>query len=667
MSYSCLDRKTSANYAGCTFLQFPGRSGCGGESTAMNRRVAIFVCTLVVLATAGLAYTYSITPTYVASARIQIEPGTNSDKPQESAAFVANQVQTLTSNEMYERLVSAISRKSEFWKYSSVPRLRESLSAFQLPGTNVIELQARGAERERLPELLELWAAAYIDSRGTRGTVDRELGIEDARKTVVALENRVSRKRTELDQFRRRNGIVSPEREENEVAAEMKSVTLALNDARNKAIEAESRLSTAKASMADGKPVYRAQDKASVAQMEQRLLELRQKLKDQEVNFTPQYLAMEPSVKALHANIQQLEQQIEETRRGSQQGALAEAAQDLVAAQKNVSRLQAQLAQRRDDALKFTSRFAEHKAQSNDLAQLEAQLTQAKQRLALLERNERGREPTYELLGHPAVPEKPVDPDYVLYTAGTLGLALIAGLLAVLLVEFLNPRPKPEPSFQPIIQIAYPALPGGMPSRLAGTVATLPGSAQLLPAPHATGQRELSIAEVYALWEAATSDGRLALACLFSGLTLEELAGLRWDGVDFDRESVSPDHPHHRVQPITAPLAEQLAMRRERQSHGGAVATDAAGQPYSVEDLRGLLAAAAHDARLEQSETIDADVVRHTYVAFLVRQGVRLSELELLVGPVPPASFLCYRDISPKGVGLPFTAVDRVFPTFRNA
>jgi hypothetical protein len=413
--------------------------------------------------------------------------------------------------------------------------------------------------------------------------------------------------------------------------------------------------------------VYRAQDKVTLAQLEQRLLDLRQKLKDQEVNFTPQYLAMEPSVKALHANIQQLEKQIDETRRTSGQALVSEATQDLFTAQKNVSRLEAQLAQRRNDALKFTSRFGEHKAQTAELTQVEGQLAQAKQRLSLLERTERGREPKYDLLGQPTVPEKPVHPDYVLYTAGSVGGAMIAALLAVLLVEFLNPRPKPEPSFQqPLIQIAYPAFPGGIPPQLAGSIAALPLQPQALPPPHDAMQRELSVAEVYALWEAATSDGRLALAALFSGLTLDELAALRWNAVDLDKGHIVAG-PAQRLQPITPPFANELHSKRKQRIDSEAVATTSLGQPYSVEDLEGLIAAAAHDAGLRQSETSDAHAVRHTYISFLVRQGIRLSDLELMVGPVAPASFLYYRNLSPGTVGLAFTAVNRVFPAFRSA
>lgn len=633
----------------------------------MNRRLAVFLAVFLVVCASGLVYTYSISPTYVASARIQVDPGTNPDRPQDATAFVANEAQTLTSNRIFESVLAEIGKMPAFWKFGAVPHLREALSASSSPGTNVIELHARGSEPELLTQLLAVWARTYLASRGTRSSLNRELGIDEARKAVASFDSRVARKRHELDEFRRRNSIVSPEREENEVAAQMRSLTGALNDARNKATEAESRLSTVKASLAQGKAVYRAQDKAEIAQLEQRALALRQKLKDLELNFTPQYLAIDPSVKAMHANIQQIEKQIEDIRRSSQQASMNEAAQDALTAQKNVAQLEAQFNQRRNDALKFTSRFAEHRAHSTELEQLEAQLDKAKQRLALLERGERTREPTYELLGLPAVADKPVHPNYALYLASSIGGAFAAALLAVLLVEFLTPRPRVEPAYpQPIIQIAYPALSGTHADtlRLASVPAALPGSPGALPVPSALPLRELTVREVRAVWDAATRNGRLAVAALFSGLTLEELAALRWQDIDL--------HAQHlmlagRLHPLNAPLAQELQDRGPGQIGAESVAVMSNGVPLSALDLSGLVAAAMHDAGIDNAEALNHDVLRHTYISFLVRQGLRLSELEKWVGPVAPASFLHYRNLSSREPGAPPTAVNPLYPAFARA
>ncbi|MEJ7670790.1 MAG: hypothetical protein WKH97_19135 [Casimicrobiaceae bacterium] len=638
----------------------------------MNRRLPIFIVVFLVLCAAGLSYTYSIAPTFVATAKIQVDPGTSFDRAQGGAAFVANEAQALNSNEMFQSVLNALTEKRPalLRTFGSVAQLREVLAAIASTGANVIELQARGSEREQLAELLDMWAAAYLQSRGTRRTIDRDASIDEARGTVVSIEGRVTRKRRQLDEFRRRYNIVSPEREENPVAAEIRSLTGALNEARRKAIEAESRLSTARAGAADNKPVFRAQDKAAIAQLEQRALELRQQLKDLDLNFTPQYLAIDPRVKGMRANLQQIEQQIEATRRSSQQETLSEAAQDVLTLQENVARLEAQVGGRSKDALAFTSRFAELKTQTTELAQLEAELGQAKQRLALLERSERAREPQYELLGRAAVPEKPVYPDYVRYAGFSVGGALAAALLAVLLVDFLNPRPKRDPPAypQPIIQIAYPTLAagtGGGPLRLAGGMTALPAANHAPQAALAAPPRELTVPEVYALWDAATRDGRLAVAALFSGLTLAELATLTWDSVEVEAGCLKLPDATQGIRPLTAPLAQELQARAPGRTSTEPVAATRAGTALSISDLAGLVAAAAHDAGLEHAETIDDDTLRHTYVSFLVRQGARLSELEQAVGTVPPASFLQYRSLSPRGPGLPMPAIDRVFPAFR--
>lgn len=636
----------------------------------MNRRLIIFVIVFLAVCGAALGYTYSIAPVYVATAMIQVDPGTRPDEAQKGAAFVANETQALSSNETLQAVLSTLKgNHPALSSLDSVARLREVLSAAPAAGANVIELQARGSEPARLAELLEVWAAAYLESRSTRRTADRDTGVEDARRAVDSIESRVALKRRELDAFRLRYSIVSPEREENEVAAQMKSLTGALHDARSKAAEAESRLSSVKTSLAEGTPVYRAQDKAIVAQLEQRILDLRQRLKELELRFTPEYLAMEPSVKTMHANIRQLEQQIEDTRRRSPQALLAEATQDVATTQKNVVRLESQFGERRKDALNFTSRFAEHKAQTTELAQLEAQVSQAKQRLALLERSERTREPRYELLGRPAAPHKPVHPNYGLYSAYSVGGALGAALLAVLLVEFLNPLPRhdPPPYPQPIIQIAYPSLPGGAsgePPRLAGPFAALPASANGPPAALAAPLRELSVAEVQAVWDAATRDGRLAVAALFSGLTLAEIAVVTWNDVDLEAESLQLPN---RVHPLMPPLLPELQTRKAGQEGTTLVVTTSAGAVLSVADLAGLVAAAAHDAGIDGAETIDGDSLRHTYISFLVRQGVRLSSLEQIVGSVPPASFLHYRNLSPRALSVRLSRLQRVFPAFDTA
>jgi len=51
-----------------------------------------------------------------------------------------------------------------------------------------------------------------------------------------------------------------------------------------------------------------------------------------------------------------------------------------------------------------------------------------------------------------------------------------------------------------------------------------------------------------------------------------------------------------------------------------------------------------------------------TYIAFLVRQGGRLSQIEHLVGPMPTADLLRYARLSPAGPARPLKALRRAYP-----
>jgi integrase len=148
-------------------------------------------------------------------------------------------------------------------------------------------------------------------------------------------------------------------------------------------------------------------------------------------------------------------------------------------------------------------------------------------------------------------------------------------------------------------------------------------------------------------------------------LTLAELAGLEWDEVDLKAGRLTVSKPQARLAPLTPPLAQELESREPQARETVAVATTGSGSALTVDDLAGLIAAAAHDAGMEEAESVDAETLRYTYIAFLVRQGARLSELERVAGPIPPASFLRYRSLSPRGPGVPVSTLERIFPAFR--
>jgi succinoglycan biosynthesis transport protein ExoP len=64
---------------------------------------------------------------------------------------------------------------------------------------------------------------------------------------------------------------------------------------------------------------------------------------------------------------------------------------------------------------------------------------------------------------------------------------------------------------------------------------------------------------------------------------------------------------------------------------------------------------------------VNSGLLRHTYAAYLVRQGVRLADMGGIIGPIAPAVLREYGRLSPPGPGLPLDRIDPVFPVLRQS
>jgi integrase len=80
----------------------------------------------------------------------------------------------------------------------------------------------------------------------------------------------------------------------------------------------------------------------------------------------------------------------------------------------------------------------------------------------------------------------------------------------------------------------------------------------------------------------------------------------------------------------------------------------------TLDDLAADLLYAAHDANIEQPATVTPAALRHTYIAFLARQGIRLSDLSKLVGRLPTAEAAEYSSYAPQGKRVTLDDVVRV-------
>jgi uncharacterized protein involved in exopolysaccharide biosynthesis len=627
---------------------------------APNFRARIFFAAFALACLASLAYVFSRPAVYVSSARLQLEApaGQGQIEERERTLNLLTAAQALIGNAVLDKVVQQLGDSK-----INPETLRGLLTAAPISGTNVIELRGEGPDRQLLQRILSAWLDAWRQSQTDARDQSSALALEETRSSVTQLGQDVAAKRRDLEQFRKKFDIVSIERDENQAAARLKGINTAINEARSREVNAESRLKAMTENIAAGRTATGSADRTIVVELEKRASDLRDRMKDLEQEYTSQYLALDPKYKAMRANLTRLEQQIEQEKRTSAGQALHGAEEELASARQTVLRLQEELSARKREAQDFTARFSEHTALASQLLLLEGTYDAEKQRLAALEKEKKGTGPRLTVLSPPSLPDRPASPDYWRDALiAVIGSGLLA-LSAVWFVEFFQRSgvPRPEPVAQPIIHISYPP-PGAI---LDSSLPVLGGSAQRLPETIAQFPRELSSPEVYALWAAALPEARLVIAGLLNGFSVEELAALRYRHIEPDVGCVRVPGASNRSVTLRDPLRRLLIERRPADG-GDMPLTNPQGGPLSSADLEGLITCAACDAGLEEASEVTSDTLRHTYFAYLIRQGARLAEVGEFIGRVPPAAFREYGRLSPPGPGLPLEQIDPVFPALRS-
>ena len=647
-----------------------------------NHRKRIFFGVFVSACIIGLGYTFIRPPIYLGTASLVFSPPErvstgvalqSAGHAQTQATIAVNEVdgvsdtqtiqflmtelERLTSPSLMEAVAKRLSAANS--DAPTVSRLQTMLQASRVPGTNIIDLHAEGHDAAALPAILNAWIQAYLDEWSASHRSASASALDQLRDRVKSLQQQVEAKRKEVDDFQNKYGLISADNDENEAPARIKSLTLALNDAKNAQVTAQSNVQSMRSSIAHGTPILLPEDKAALSSLESEAIKLREKIADKEYGFTPLYMAKDPELASLKSSLAGIESRIKQQRASSQDAALSQARQAETSAQQTVERLTRKLRDGRRAAMNFESRHERHKALLGELNDIQALYNAAQNRLVEMQASDSSHVPQVSLLDPPSVPDRPVYPEYMRDAGISMAVSVLLGLLAVWFAEFLM-RPS-APLAQPVmpnIQIAaFPdyAAHGGPAAAPSGTALLPPAGVDNLP-------RELTGAEVTALLGAAASDSLLVLATVLSGLTLEDLASLKWD--DIDIEGGVMHLPDGRVYTMQAPLRSLLA-RRGPGAPGTVLFADPDGKPLTVADLEGLIACAAYDAGIGAAADITARVLRHTYVAFLVRQGLRMGELSRLVGHVPPLLFTAYGRLAPPGAHVSLNRIDAILPALR--
>ncbi len=158
----------------------------------------------------------------------------------------------------------------------------------------------------------------------------------------------------------------------------------------------------------------------------------------------------------------------------------------------------------------------------------------------------------------------------------------------------------------------------------------------------------------------------VAIGGLLSGLTPEEVVGLRWSQVHLEEGVVHVAGSPPRLVDLSPPVLLLFRQAQKEGRDGGElVVTQGGGRGIGVAELDALLLCTAHDAGLDRPERVTAGAIRHTFLAHLVRQGLRLADLPRVAGLLAPAVLASYGRMAPPGPGLALERVDLTPPGFQ--
>jgi integrase len=179
--------------------------------------------------------------------------------------------------------------------------------------------------------------------------------------------------------------------------------------------------------------------------------------------------------------------------------------------------------------------------------------------------------------------------------------------------------------------------------------------------------RELTDTEIIALMRATSDEGHLILTGLLSGLSAEELVALDWDQIDLDAGTIRVTGDSIRTLPLNDALRNLIAARRASQPEvAGTLLHSPAGGPLSLDDIGSLVMYAAYDAGLDGADEATPRALRHTYLVYLLRQGIRFADIGRIIGRLPPHELSAYMRYAPSQPRRPLEQIDLTLPALRD-
>ncbi len=623
-------------------------------------RLTIFLATFLITLVISLGYVFSRPAIYQSYATLLTVPRTAIDQISQEADIqhVIIQQQVLLGSELLTGTAHKLrNADSEYQIDLSPTTIRTMLDVRPVADTNLVEMIAEGTEPALLPALINAWIDVYLTARAEEVASSTGATIQAVQEELISLNEKIEQKRLELAQFRQQYAIVSTGREENEALARLKGLNDALNAASEEEVKAKSRLDAIRKAIDREEVVVPQNDSHTLSALEKRAQELREELEELDRQYTREFMALTPSLKVIPEKLAALDKEIRNMRQKGQATVLTDARQEYAAAQQTARTIQQQLKDHRQQAAEFTSRFAEHDALKTDLEALEQLYRDTQDRLVQIETRHTGKYPYVDVIERAFLPHVPVRPDYQRDALIALVTSLLLGLTAVWLVRFLTQEEQEKIAIH--LSDVHMHDQQNLPRPILDALRSSQGTLDKVQVMQAIAQQPamaaLSDDQVIKLLQAANIKEKQLLLLLLGGLKLNEIAELQAEDFDLEQNQLIVKGDSPRKIPLPP------ALKRLYGAHGYGL-TDPAGKNLSATELHALLDCLQIDAGYSPVEL--SEKLRQTYILYLVRQGIRLSDLESVVGYIPPTELSAYGAYAPASEKPPLAAINLIYPEF---
>ena len=607
------------------------------QKSGILKRILLFLFIFIISASVALIYSYSRPAVYQSYAQLIIAPRNPNLRDQDTSTHdIELQRQILLSRDLLTKVLENLQNETQLPELGelTLSAMRSMLQVQTVSESAIIKLLARGASKDVLPVIINTWLNKYID---LNAQMQKDYSVETHTSLEQQLENikkKVLQKNDELAAFRNQYDIISMSRDENNTLLKLKGLTASLNKTREMRVIAEANLEAIQSAIEEDKWAGKYKKTPEMSLYEAEAEVLREQVQDLESIYTPKFIQMDKDARMITKRLSTLEDKIRTSKQELQTAALEYAEQEIVSSQAAEEDLKKQISANEKKVSVFSRRFATHESLKEDLQRLEELKRSFQEKLVGIDIKSDTDMLQVKVIETAFLPEEPVQPNYTRDAAIGVGASLLLAICSLLLYDFLT-KPGKIKEQQPIYPVNYTQIlqdPSTVlqVSRLHNPAITLPSSVDsIFP-------RELSETEVRALYTQAGYATKLCIASLFNGLLKDEIVRLQWHHISLETGEIKTPGSSSRILQILPTYKSILEKRISfPMDFDLYLLQDGQGRPFSIEKMDEIIRNAARLANLDCPEDISSDALRYTYIAFLARQGVSVSEIIEKIGHIP--------------------------------